>query len=138
VVKLLLENGELKPRDCQAWAAGIKGIIVPQNHDGLKPEERLYDRTPLLWAAGNGHVAVVKLLLEMGAEIESKDRYDRTSLSLAAKNGHDSVVTLLLEKGAKLESKGGDYYGQTPLSLAAENGHRAIVKLLTSKIEHNL
>ena len=32
-----------------------------------------YGRTPLSWAAENGHEAVVKLLLEKGAELESKD-----------------------------------------------------------------
>jgi ankyrin repeat protein len=39
-----------------------------------------YGQTPLLWAAENGHKAVVKLLLEKGAEVESKDRNDQTPL----------------------------------------------------------
>jgi ankyrin repeat protein len=39
-------------------------------------------------AAENGHAAVVKLLLEKGAELETKDDYDRTPLLWAAKNGH--------------------------------------------------
>ena len=32
-----------------------------------------YGQTPLSWAAENGHEAVVKLLLEKGAELDSKD-----------------------------------------------------------------
>ena len=32
-----------------------------------------YGRTPLSWAAESGHEAVVKLLLENGAELETKD-----------------------------------------------------------------
>ena len=47
----------------------------------------------------------MKLLLEKGAELESKDEYGRTPLSWAAENGHEAVVKLLLEKGAELESK---------------------------------
>ena len=48
----------------------------------------------------------MKLLLEKGADLESKDReYSRTPLSWAAENGHEAVVKLLLEKGADLESK---------------------------------
>jgi hypothetical protein len=59
--------------------------------------------------------AVVKLLLEKGAELESKDEdYGRTPLSWAAGNGHEAVVKLLLEKGAELECKDKNY-GQTPL-----------------------
>ena len=44
----------------------------------------------------------MKLLLEKGADVESKDRYyGQTPLSWAAGNGHEAVVKLLLEKGAE-------------------------------------
>ena len=46
--------------------------------------------------------AVVKLLLEKGAELETKDDDNGwMPLSGAAGNGHEAVVKLLLEKGAK-------------------------------------
>jgi ankyrin repeat protein len=47
---------------------------------------------------------VVKLLLEIGAELETKDednKYGQTPLLWAAENGHEAVVKLLLEKGAQ-------------------------------------
>ena len=74
---------------------------------------------------------VVKLLLEIGAELETKDDNGQTPLSYAAGNGHEVVVKLLLEKGAELDTK--SKYGQTPLSWAAGNGHEAVVKLLLEK-----
>jgi ankyrin repeat protein len=44
----------------------------------------------------------VELLLEKGAELETKDKNSsRTPLSYAAGNGHEAVAKLLLEKGAK-------------------------------------
>jgi ankyrin repeat protein len=75
---------------------------------------------------------MVTLLLEQGAELETKDSSGRTLLSWAAGRGHREPVTLLLEKGAELETK--DNSGRTPLSWAAGSWNGAeMVKLLLEK-----
>ncbi|KAJ5513231.1 hypothetical protein N7463_002783 [Penicillium fimorum] len=114
------------------------GYYSKRYHD-VESKDR-YSRTPLSWAAENGHEAVVKLLLEKGADFELKYKsYSQTPLLWAAENGHEAIVKLLLEKGTNFESKGADleskdrYDNRTPLSWAAENGHEAIVKLLLEK-----
>ncbi|RYP64079.1 hypothetical protein DL771_008938 [Monosporascus sp. 5C6A] len=103
----------------------------PDSRDG-------YNRTPLSWAAGNGHEAIVKLLLETKeVDADWKDnKHGETPLSWAARNGHEAVVKLLLKiKEVKANSK--DKSGWTPLSFAAENGHETVVKLLleTKKVK---
>jgi hypothetical protein len=55
--------------------------------------------TLLSYAARYGHEAVVKLLLEKGVDLDSKDISGRTPLSHAARYGHEAVVKLH-EKGA--------------------------------------
>jgi hypothetical protein len=89
-------------------------------------------RTPLSWLAQRGHNVALELLLERGAELETKDYvYSRTPLSWATQRGHEAVVKLLLENGAELETK--NNHGQTLLSWAVMYGHEAIVQLLLRK-----
>jgi ankyrin repeat protein len=66
-------------------------------------------------AVENGHEAVVKLLLDKNADLESKDEYGQTALSWAVANDREAVVKLLLDKNADIESK----YGWTPLPRTA-------------------
>ncbi|KAJ5936883.1 hypothetical protein N7466_003333 [Penicillium verhagenii] len=102
-----------------------------EKRDDLEYDETLDGQTPLSWAAMRGHEAVVRLLLEKGASLESKDRNDQTSLLCAASRGDEAVVRLLLEKGAELESI--DNYNRTPLSHAVSYGHEAVARLLLEK-----
>ncbi|KAH6844808.1 hypothetical protein B0I37DRAFT_312184, partial [Chaetomium sp. MPI-CAGE-AT-0009] len=61
---------------------------------GVDPEDG-DKRTPLSWAAQNGHESVVRLLLGEGANKASTDNSGMTPLSWATRGGHDAVVQLL-------------------------------------------
>jgi len=67
-------------------------------------------QTPLLAAAENGHLEVVKYLLENGVDINGGATYRKdNALQMAAVGGHLPLVQFLLEKGGdknQLNSEG--------------------------------
>ena len=52
-------------------------------------------RTPLMFAAQTGQVAIVNILLAHGAHPNSRDDYGWTALALAAERGHVEIVNQL-------------------------------------------
>jgi len=113
---------------------GLREAIIALLNDGHKPDLRdSYGQTPLLWAAENGHDAVVTLLLATdGVDPNAKNIVGDTPLMRAADRGHNAVVRLLLAKdGVEADSK--DLFGNTPLLIAANRGHDAVVRLLLAK-----
>ena len=90
-------------------------------------------KTPLLWAAKNGHEGAVKLLLELeDVDPDRPDNQGSTPLSWAAYHGHEGVAQLLL--GQKdVDPDMPDEQDSTPLSWAANNGHDGVVKILLER-----
>lgn len=91
-------------------------------------------RTALSWAAGNGHEAVVKMLLdnETPAVLELADFYGETPFFFAVHGGREALVKLLLERNdvnTNSRSRG----DETPLLCAIRNEHENIVELLLTR-----
>jgi ankyrin repeat protein len=80
----------------------------------LETKDTRYGQTPLLWAVEKGHEAVVKLLLNKGAEVGIENRGGWTALQLAALNRHEGLEQLLVIHGS---SEPGDFYGLQQLFL---------------------
>lgn len=87
--------------------------------------------TPLMEAAQEGHLDLVKFLLENKADVHAQTQTGDTALTYACENGHTDVAEVLLYYGAELEhlSEG----GRTPLMKACRAGHVCTVKFLIQK-----
>ncbi|PWI64589.1 hypothetical protein PCL_09519 [Purpureocillium lilacinum] len=102
--------------------------LLPTCHRDLKDS---HGKTPLSWAAQNGHENVAMLLLANGrSDVNSKDtKLGQTPLSLASEEGHAAVVKALLDRGADPNITVGPC-GWTAATGAAYNGHAAVVEML--------
>ena len=75
---------------------------------------------PMYLAAEGGHLEVVRLLLEGGADHSAAIQSGATALIAAAMTGNSEVVRLLLEAGA--DQNAASQGGVTALIVAAQSG----------------
>jgi len=84
--------------------------------------------TCLMIAANNGHLAICRLLLDKGAQLEAKNINGCTPLHHAAAQGHVEIVRLLCDRGADVDARANREW--RPLHSAAWKGHISVVKEL--------
>lgn len=84
--------------------------------------------TPLWMASLGGHLAIVRLLLERGAEVNHTTLTNSTPLRAASFNGHTEVIRCLITHGADVNKRNQD--GNTCIMVACWNGHLGTFGLL--------
>ncbi|KAH6855577.1 hypothetical protein B0I37DRAFT_282095, partial [Chaetomium sp. MPI-CAGE-AT-0009] len=135
------------------------GSIICKLLDPPSPGHRLSrnqtSASILSAAAGQGHVEIVRLLLERGAHPDSWSLFlalrsgfgdiaklllghgadvfatDAAALCAASSSGHREMVEYLLDMGVDPNQPG--HSAQTPLLEAAKSGHKVIAKLLLTR-----
>ena len=87
--------------------------------------------TALHLAALVGNNNMVRILLDLGADIEKTDIYGDTALFPASYAGHVSTVWILLERGANANHRN-NVNGWTAQQYASQSGRTNVVVLLHS------
>jgi ankyrin repeat protein len=116
----------------------------------VNPGEAWRGQTPLMWAAAEGHAAMIRLLVEAGADLnarstvvtwerqrseEPRDKWlppgGLTALLLAAREGRTEAVKTLVELGADVNEIDPDRHNA--LIIALINGHFDVAGALIDK-----
>lgn len=133
-LKELTEQGDNKvTKELLLWQAAYNGDVAVATkllQKGTDIETRdTSGWTPLFIAVQKHRTAMVKLLLENGAEPDVKCNLGlRTPLHQAAEAGHEDLVELLLTHKANPNLY--NDLKRRPLVFAAAEGHLAVVKML--------
>jgi cytohesin len=89
----------------------------------------LNEDTALHYAAITGHLPLVNLLLENGADMETENKFGEIPLHDAVYSGSEPIVQLLLQQSPHtIKARAKD--GETLLHRAVREGHVSIMKLL--------
>jgi ankyrin repeat protein len=134
IVKILLQNrADPDKEDNHGWTA----LSTAAYRGSARCVQILADRSKtdlsraLLFATLSEHKDVIKILLDYGAEVDSRSGDGRTPLILAASKGNKEIVNMLLQAGADPSLT--DQSGATAESTAAAKGFREIAELLNGR-----
>uniref|UniRef100_A0A668AQ79 Uncharacterized protein n=1 Tax=Myripristis murdjan TaxID=586833 RepID=A0A668AQ79_9TELE len=109
VVKLLLDTGLCETDNVNKagyTAVMLAALTAADSPDDLEVALQLLrqgdvnaGQTALMLAVSHGRIAMVKLLLSCGADVNAQDRDSSTALMCACEHGHLHIARLLLETG---------------------------------------
>jgi ankyrin repeat protein len=129
-------SSDLKPISAAAHSSDLKALKPYLERYQIKSVLDLTRSLESEWsllhyAAKRGHVELLGMLLDYGADIHDKTRGGATPLHIAASDGRKDVLEFLLMRGAAVDAPDGT--GATPLSAAALKGHKESCELLLNR-----
>jgi ankyrin repeat protein len=83
--------------------------------------------TALTKACQEGHLEVLHVLLDKGADVSAKKNNGDTALMMASRKRHLEVLHVLLDKGADVNAKKNN--GDTALMMASRKGHFEVLRV---------
>ena len=123
LVESLLESIKIRTLHSSVWMASENGHLeVVKYLVENGADFRVLDNRAVRHASVNGHIEVVKYLVEKGADFRARDNH---AVTAASANGHLEVVKYLVEKGADFRACY-DY----AIRIASTCGNLEIVKYL--------
>ena len=109
-------------------AAQVRSLVANDGNPNQTDEE---PRTGLHYAAMNGNLTIIAILIKASAKLDAKDKLGNTPLHLAADRNQAEAAQLLLDVGAPVDAENKN--GMTPLMVAASRGNIDIVQALLAK-----
>lgn len=141
LVKILLTEGaDANAGNASSWTAllfatlkdntELVNLLIDNGVD-VNAKEGLVGTTPLELASQVAAQYVAKVLIERGADVNSKNTRNASPLHLAVVEGHDSMVDMLLASDADVDAIADG--GVSALFAASQLGHDGIVQALLGK-----
>lgn len=116
-------------RDAKELLASRPGSLASKANIASASNKRMEEIPDLASAVKSGKIENVKLLIEKGADINSKNNDGVTPLMSAAKEGRTEMVQFMIGKGAELNAKDAD--GWTALTYAKGYEQTEVKNILT-------
>jgi ankyrin repeat protein len=83
-----------------------------------------------------GHIDIVRMLLDHGADVDAMKMDHFTALHYASHFDLFDIAKALLDQGATVNERNDD--GRTAFQIAAMRGHRTIMRLLSEYGAHRM
>ena len=114
------------------YTQAVKVLLASERVD-INRKDQTNGRSYLMWAASEGFVDIVRILLSTpGIDKKARSDLGRSALSYAASNGMREVVEILLaDSEVSVDEK--DTYGRGPADWARWNEHEQVAKLIEAR-----
>lgn len=120
--ELIIENEETKS------SGGCFSCGGDEEEDVIDCAPPMTENFPLHVAATNGHVELVEAIVDLGADLEAKNRMGSTALHKAVAANQVQTAEKLIELGASIDTT--NNIGNTALHIAVFCGNEEMVKLM--------